>query len=306
MVHWHREKFVAKGGPDGGNGGRGGDAYLLAIRDIRALERYHEGDCLAAENGASGGGGLKSGKKGEDRVVQVPIGSIVTNLQTQEHFELLQEGDRVLVAAGGRGGLGNAHFKSSVNTTPKIATPGESPQSYQFRIELNIIADVGIIGLPNAGKSTLLNTLTNAQARVAPYPFTTLEPNLGVFHGYVLADIPGLIARASEGKGLGHTFLRHISRTRVLVHLVAADEPDVAEAYRTVREELVGYSSELGEKRELIVLSKIDTVSDARISELLAQLPEGAVALTVLDDASVASLGKRISQLVGGMDIPTA
>ncbi len=298
VVHWHREKFLARGGPDGGNGGDGGDAYLVTVRDIRALERYREGEIVSAQDGMPGEAALRSGKNGDDSMIRVPVGSIVTNMNTKERFELMEEGQRVMVAAGGRGGLGNAHFKSSVNTTPKTATPGEPPQAYRFHIELNIIADVGIIGLPNAGKSTLLNTLTNAKARVASYPFTTLEPNLGIFHGYVLADIPGLIAHASEGKGLGHTFLRHIARTRALLHLVAADEPDVAEAYRTIRNELASYDPALLKKREVVVLSKADTIEQERIPDLLKQLPEGTVPLTVLDDESVTSLSGDISRMI--------
>ena len=298
-VHWHREKFIAKGGPDGGNGGKGGDAYIEAVRDLRALERYRQGDVLKATDGVPGSGSLKSGQNGSDLTVYVPIGSIIKNLRTQERFELTQEGQRVMIAAGGQGGFGNAHFKSSVNTTPQTTTSGERPQIYRFHIELNIIADAGIIGLPNAGKSTLLNTLTAASVRTAAYPFTTLEPNLGMFHGFVLADIPGVIEHASQGKGLGHKFLRHIARTGVLVHLVAADEPDVAHAYRIVRKELETYDMMLVKKREIVVLSKTDTVSEEQKNMLLKILPKGAIPLTVLDDASVAAFSAELSRMLG-------
>lgn len=300
VVHWRREKFLAKGGPDGGDGGKGGDAYIQAVRNVRVLERYSEHEVLQAEQGANGEGMLRSGKGGKDLVVFVPVGSVVVNTYTMERIDLLQDNERVLVATGGRGGLGNAHFKSSVNTTPAVATSGQDPQSYLFRIEVRLIADVGIIGFPNAGKSTLLNTLTNASARVASYPFTTLEPNLGMFHGYTLADIPGLVARASEGRGLGHMFLRHISRTRMLVHMVSAEEEDVAHAYRTVREELGSYNQSLLDKEEIVVLSKSDTVDDDMLSARLAQLPAGALSLTVLDDASVAAFSKTLSQMLQG------
>ena len=297
-VHWRREKFVAKGGPDGGNGGRGGNAYIEAVRNIRVLERYTEGQILCAEDGVQGSGALRDGKGGKDMTVLVPVGSVVLNTYTLERFEMTEEGQRVLVAAGGKGGFGNAHFKSSVNTTPTVATPGQEGQSYSFYIELHIIADVGIIGFPNAGKSTLLNTLTNASARVAAYPFTTLEPNLGMFHGYTLADIPGLIQHASQGKGLGHKFLRHISRTKMLVHLVSAEEEDPLESYQTIRDELSVYDSALLNKKEIVVLSKTDTVSAAVVEERLGKLPDGTLSLTVFDDDSVTAFSKTLSQVL--------
>lgn len=295
-MRWRREKFIAKGGPDGGNGGKGGDAYVEAVRNIRALERYTEGELLRAKNGADGSGSLRDGRGGDDLTVLVPVGSIIINKNTLEHFEMVQEGQRILVAAGGKGGFGNAHFKSSVNTTPTTATAGQNPQIYQFHIEVNIIADVGIIGFPNAGKSTLLNTLTNSSARVAAYPFTTLEPNLGIFHRYTLADIPGLIEHASEGKGLGHKFLRHISRTRMLIHMVSAEEEDVMNSYKTIRNELSAYDPALLEKKEMIVLSKTDIADTSAIEEKIQQLPEGALPLTVLDDKSVDHFGKTLSK----------
>ena len=298
IVHWHREKYLPKGGPDGGNGGAGGDVYLKAVRDIRVLGRYRQHEALSAEHGVQGKGALQTGKRGADLVVEVPIGSVVRNTFTDELFEMVQEGEMKLVATGGRGGLGNAHFKSSRNTTPSEATKGEAPQSYVFHIELNLIADIGIIGLPNAGKTTLLNTLTNADAKTASYPFTTLEPNLGVFHGRVCADIPGLIAHAAEGKGLGHTFLRHISRTGILLHLVAADSEDVASDYATIRNELGKYDPSLLQKKELVVLSKIDTRLEEEVSALLALLPEGTLPLTVLSDSSVASFGAALSSFL--------
>ena len=298
VVHWRREKFVAKGGPDGGNGGKGGDAYIVAVRNIRALERYTEGEVLQAQNGTDGSGVERNGKGGADMVVGVPIGSVVLNKYTLERFEITEEGQRILVAAGGKGGFGNAHFKSSVNTTPTRATDGQEGQSYEFYIELHIIADVGIIGFPNAGKSTLLNTLTNASARVAAYPFTTLEPNLAMFHGYTLADIPGLIENASQGKGLGHKFLRHISRTRMLIHLVSAEEEDPAKAYQTIRDELSAYDKALLEKQEIVVLSKTDTVDPAVAEERLSKLPKGALSLTILDDDLITAFSKKLSQML--------
>ena len=298
VVHWRREKFVAKGGPDGGNGGKGGDAYIVAARNIRALERYTEGEVLQAQNGTDGSGVERDGKGGADMTVLVPIGSVVLNKYTLERFEITEEGQRILVAAGGKGGFGNAHFKSSVNTTPTRATDGQEGQSYEFYIELHIIADVGIIGFPNAGKSTLLNTLTNASARVAAYPFTTLEPNLGMFHSYTLADIPGLIENASQGKGLGYKFLRHISRTRMLIHMVSAEEEDPAKAYQTIRDELSAYDKALLEKQEIVVLSKTDTVDPATAEDRLSKLPKGALSLTILDDDSITAFSKKLSQVL--------
>ena len=298
VVHWRREKFVAKGGPDGGNGGKGGDAYIVAARNIRALERYTEGETLRAQDGTDGRGVERDGKGGADMTVLVPIGSVVLNKYTLERFEITEEGQRILVAAGGKGGFGNAHFKSSVNTTPTRATDGQEGQSYEFYIELHIIADVGIIGFPNAGKSTLLNTLTSASARVAAYPFTTLEPNLGMFHRYTLADIPGLIENASQGKGLGHKFLRHISRTRMLIHMVSAEEEDPAKAYQTIRNELSAYDKALLEKQEIVVLSKTDTVDPAVAEERLSKLPKGAVSLTILDDDLITKFSKKLSQVL--------
>ena len=296
IIHWRREKFLPKGGPDGGNGGKGGDVYIEAVRDIQVLQRYREKEELKAESGIPGGGALRGGRNGEDYTFYVPIGSIVTNEDTNEVFEIVEEGQRVLVASGGSGGKGNAHFKNSVNTTPTKFTQGEKGQRYAFYIELHIIADVGIIGLPNAGKSTLLNTITNAHAKIGDYPFTTLEPNLSIYHGYVLADIPGIIQNASEGKGLGHKFLRHITRTRILLHLVSCENEDVAEAYNIIRQELKKFDSSLEEKKEIIVLSKIDLITEEKKNELLKKLPEGTLGLSVIDESSLKECTDKLTQ----------
>lgn len=299
VVHWRKEKFIPKGGPDGGNGGRGGDAYFLSTRSLSALSRFKNMDEKIADSGERGRGALRTGSSAGDIIVEVPIGSVISNLDTDERFELMEEGVKVLVASGGRGGLGNAHFKSSTNTTPNQYTKGDKGQVYRFSINLQIIADVGLIGLPNAGKSTLLNELTNSNAKIGSYPFTTLEPNLGIFHNYVLADIPGLIEDASNGKGLGYKFLKHVKRTNFLVHLVSVENEDVKSAYNIIRKELGDYDPELLEKEEFVLLSKSDILSKEEIKEKLKQLPKGSISLSVLDDKSMKAFSKLLSKKLG-------
>ncbi len=304
IVHWRREKYVAKGGPDGGNGGNGGSVYLHAVRSITALNTYHSMERKVAKNGGAGGGILKHGKNAEDLLLSVPIGSIIENLDTNERFELLEEGATALVASGGEGGLGNAHFKSSTNTTPTTATPGTVGQEYTLRIHLHLIADVGIIGLPSAGKTTLLNEFTRAHAKIGDYPFTTLEPNLGSFHGFMLADIPGLIEGASLGKGLGHRFLKHITRTRMIVHLVSAEHDDVCAAYHTIRKELELFEPTLAEKMEVVVLSKIDLVTKETLLKQRAALidclagdgKQEIFGISIIDDVSMKNFAAILSR----------
>jgi len=221
VVRWRQEKFIPKGGPAGGDGGRGGNFYILAVRDMHILSKYKAKKSFSAGRGEDGGGKSLHGKNGEDFVLELPIGSVVTDIETDEVWQLVEEGQKFLILRGGYGGFGNEHFKSSTNTTPKESRKGQDGEKGNFKIELELFADVGLIGLPNAGKTSLLNALTNAQARVGDYAFTTLDPNLGDFYGYIIADIPGLIEGASEGKGLGVKFLRHIKRTKMLAHLVS-------------------------------------------------------------------------------------
>ena len=270
VVNFRREKFIPKGGPDGGDGGRGGDIFLKAIRDITVLQNYKRNPVFKAEDGENGMRAKKYGKSGKSKIIDVPLGSVVTNMSTKEKYDLTEEGMVVLVAAGGNGGLGNVHFKSSVNTTPKEATKGTIGQYYKLHIELKIIADLGLIGFPNAGKTTLLNTLTRAKGKIGSYKFTTLTASLGVYHQYVIADIPGLIEGAAQGKGLGHSFLRHISRARMLIHLIAMDEhsEDPLSAYKAIRKELDDYSAELTKKPEVIFLTKSDTVNKNTIESI--------------------------------------
>ncbi|MEX2029251.1 MAG: GTPase ObgE [Candidatus Paceibacterota bacterium] len=275
VVRWRQEKFVPKGGPAGGDGGRGGDFYISAVRDINILSKYKAKKIFSAGTGEAGKNKSLHGKGGEDFFLQLPVGSIVTNLETGEVWQLTKEDEKILLLKGGRGGFGNEHFKSSTNTTPKEWQPGKEGERGNFKIELELFADLGLIGLPNAGKSSLLNTLTNAQARVGEYPFTTLDPNLGNFFGFIIADIPGIIEGASEGKGLGVKFLRHIKRTKMLAHLVSLENTNMLKTYKEVRRELAKYDKNLGlgdeglsVKKEIIILTKSDVISERGESSL--------------------------------------
>src|SRR3990167_7398536 len=284
VVRWRQEKFIPRGGPAGGDGGRGGDFHILAVRDVHILSKYKAKKEFSADRGEDGGNKSLHGKAGEDFFLELPIGSIVTNLDTDETWQLTEEGQKFLILKGGYGGFGNEYFKSSTNTTPKESRPGQEGEKGNFKIELELFADFGLIGLPNAGKTSLLNALTNAGARVGDYAFTTLDPNLGDFYGYIIADIPGLIEGASEGKGLGVKFLRHIKRTKMLAHLVSFDpeletssqygagNKSMMARYKEVRKELVKYDKKLklgkeeglAEKEEIIILTKNDMVNEPK------------------------------------------
>lgn len=261
---FRREKYVAQGGPSGGNGGQGGDVLLEADAQLSTLLdfRYHQH--YKAERGQHGEGSNKTGRSGEDLILRVPPGTYVTDADTGESLgELLEPGDRLLVARGGRGGRGNAAFASPTNRAPREWEPGQFGEERRLTLELKLIADVGLVGFPNAGKSTLLAAVSSARPKVADYPFTTLQPNLGVVElvgsrSFVLADIPGIIEGAHEGKGLGFQFLRHIERTRVLSFVLPADSPDLAAELETLRTELAEYSAELAEKPFSVVVSKAD------------------------------------------------
>ena len=276
VASFRREKFIPMGGPDGGDGGRGGSIIAIADRNINTLIDYRYARLHRARNGENGRGSDQYGAGAPDIVLRMPVGTVIHDADTDEQlFDLDRHGAQVTLAAGGNGGLGNLHFKSSTNRAPRQFTPGREGEQRRLRLELKVLADVGLLGMPNAGKSTLITRVSNAKPKIADYPFTTLHPNLGVVrtsasHSFVIADIPGLIEGASEGAGLGHQFLRHLSRTRVLLHLldVHSPDPDVdacAQAIQDARaivRELERYSPELAAKPRWLVLNKLDMVED--------------------------------------------
>lgn len=281
LVGWRREKYIAKGGPDGGDGGNGGSVVVVADNNLNTLAAYRNKPLIKAKNGENGRRRRQHGKTGEDSLVNVPVGTVVWE-DTTELADLSQPGQRVIVAGGGKGGFGNAHFKSSKRQAPELAELGEDSQAKELRLELKLIADVGLVGLPNAGKSTLLSIISNAKPEIADYPFTTLVPNLGVADidedSLLVADIPGLIEGAHEGKGLGHDFLRHIERTAVLLHLIDATLKDPVAAYKTIVQELKSHQQSLAKKPQILVLTKIDGMPQAQLSQTKAQLKRVAKA----------------------------
>lgn len=286
-LSFRQEKFVDKGGPDGGDAGDGGDVVLVASRNQNTLAAFRYQKELKAEAGQSGGKTNKHGRSAPDLLVPVPVGTIATNDAGEVIADLTEDGQRAVVAHGGKGGFGNAHFVSSRRQTPKFAEKGEPGEKLGMTLELKLIADVGLVGMPNAGKSTLLATISNARPEIADYPFTTLTPNLGVVDidastSLLMADIPGLIEGAAMGKGLGHDFLRHIERTAVILHLVDAYQDDVAAAYQTVRDELKAYGTELADRPEIVALTKVEGLDQEIINDLLTQLQKVVSAETPL------------------------
>jgi GTP-binding protein len=301
VVRFRREKFVPKGGPSGGDGGRGGDFFVKAVRDIHILSKYKAKKKFAAGRGEDGSNKSLHGKNGEDFFLELPVGTIITNLLTDETWTLTEPGQKIMLLKGGYGGFGNEHFKSSLNTTPTEFNPGQDGENGEFKIELELFADIGLVGLPNAGKSSLLNSITNAGAKIGDYAFTTLDPNLGDFYGHIIADIPGLIEGASEGKGLGVKFLRHIKRTRMLAHLVSFENPKMLQSYKEVRKELEKYDKKLklgddglSKKEEVIILTKSDIAKDAKAiaKEVKAfdKLDKKVFILSLFDDSSIKKL----------------
>lgn len=285
-------------GPNGGDGGRGADVYFEGVSDINALAALSNKKIIQASDGENGRGSFVDGKRGEDLFVRIPVGTSILNTDTGFIQEMDAVGQRILAAGGGKGGRGNFKFRSPVNTTPREFEYGTEGDVANYRLSLKLIADVGLVGLPNAGKSSLLNELTRARSRVANYPFTTLEPHLGSYYGTIIADIPGLIEGASEGKGLGDKFLKHIERTRELFHLVSAQSHDPVHDYRIVEQELRKYDPRLPEKPTRVFVSKCDEVSKERLAEILAALEAigvHATPISVLEPHTLEPLKKALT-----------
>ncbi len=277
-------------GPSGGDGGRGGSVYVIGSRDLGLLFKYRHEKTFKAEDGEAGKKDSLHGANGDDLIFKLPIGTVLKNLSTEKITHVLSEEKPILLLKGGDGGFGNEHFKSSIVQAPTRTTPGYAAEKGDYYLELQLVVDVGFAGFPNAGKSSLLNVLTNASAKVGAYQFTTLEPNLGAFYGYILADIPGLIEGASEGRGLGHKFLRHIKRTKMVAHLISLENEDVLAAYKTIRKELEAYSPELAMKQEIVILTKTDMVSAeelAKAKKSLATVAKEIYAMSIYDDAAI-------------------
>ncbi len=320
VVRWRQEKFVPKGGPAGGDGGRGGDFYVEAVRDIHILAKYKAKKDFIAGKGENGGKKSLHGKSGDDFFLKLPVGAIITSVETGEIWQLTEEGQKIMLLKGGYGGFGNEHFKSSVNTTPQEARVGQEGARGNFKIELELFADIGLIGLPNAGKSSLLNSLTNSKAEVGDYPFTTLDPNLGDFYGYIIADIPGLIEGASEGKGLGIKFLKHIKRTRMIAHLVSFENmtpkqktaAGMIKIYKEVRKELTKYDKKMAEKgdieeglsdkKEIIILTKTDMAPDPKLVTKVAtefkKINKKVFVISLFDDKMVKKISDELIKIL--------
>lgn len=301
VERWRHEKGKEFGGPSGGDGGRGGSVYVIGSRDLGLLFSYRHRKEFKAENGSPGAKNSLHGKNGEDLVIKLPVGSVVTDLKTKKTVHVLTEREPTLLLRGGDGGFGNEHFKSSTNQRPKKTTRGYKGEAGDFFIELQLVVDVGLVGFPNAGKSSLLNMLTNASAKVGSYQFTTLEPNLGALYGYILADIPGLIEGASEGKGLGHKFLRHIKRTKMIAHVISLENDDVMAAYKTIRRELERFDKDLSEKEEILVLTKTDLVDEKTLKQAhkkLSVLGHRLFSLSIYDDGSVKEFSDALVKLL--------
>jgi GTPase len=296
-THLHREKFIEKGGPDGGDGGRGGHVILKGNKSLWTLFHLKFTKHVKAGHGGDGGSSRSTGHDGEDKIIEVPLGTVVKDQETGEIlFEITEEGEQRVLAKGGKGGLGNWHFRSSTNQTPRYSQPGMPTEEVDVILELKVLADVGLVGFPNAGKSTLLSVLTSAKPKIADYPFTTLKPNLGIvayreFQSFVMADIPGIIEGAAEGKGLGHYFLRHIERNSTLLFLVPADAEDIKKEYEILLDELRRYNPEMLDKDRLLVISKSDMLDNELKAEMKQILDNQIKEIPYLFISSVAQQG---------------
>ena len=292
-AHFRREKFVAYGGPDGGDGGAGGSVILRGNSQYWTLIHLKYARHVFAKDGESGGGSRMSGKTAADQIIEVPLGTVARDAETGEVVgEVTAHGEEVVLLKGGRGGLGNWHFKTATNQAPRYAQPGEEGQEGAFILELKVLADVGLVGFPNAGKSTLLSVVSAAKPKIANYAFTTLEPNLGIVevrdgHSFVMADIPGIIEGAHEGTGLGTRFLRHIERNSILLFMIPADSDDIQKDYEILLGELTQYNPELLDKNRILAITKCDMLDDELIEEMKAHLPDGIKAVFI---SSVAGL----------------
>lgn len=300
-VHLHREKFVAKGGPDGGDGGRGGHVIVRGNKNLWTLIHFKFQKHFRAGHGEGGGASRSTGADGQDVYLEVPLGTIVKNAFTDEIlFEITEDKQEVIALRGGKGGLGNWHFRTATNQTPRYAQPGIPGEEMELLLELKVLADVGFVGFPNAGKSTLLSVITSAKPKIGDYPFTTLKPNLGIvehrdFQSFVVADIPGIIEGAAEGKGLGHYFLRHIERNSTLLFLIPADSKDIIEEYHILLNELKEYNPELLDKDRLIAISKSDMLDEELTAEIEREIKPALKDVPFLFISSVS--GKGIQKL---------
>jgi len=287
-LSFRKEKFAPKGGPNGGDGGKGGDVVAVADPELRTLLDYRYRRHVIAENGQPGSGSLKTGRSGEDVELRIPVGTLIKNQETGELLsDLDQPGQRLVLAHGGKGGRGNAYFKSPTNQAPRKTQPGQPGEQFKLALELKLLADVGLVGQPNAGKSTILATFSAARPKIADYPFTTLEPHLGIvrlreFKSCVMADIPGLIEGASQGKGLGHQFLKHIQRTRLLVYVIDVNDEDIAGTRRILETELEAFDSTLVRHPSLTVITKIDTCSESDLQVISEKLPSDYIYISAV------------------------
>ena len=298
-VAFNRNKLAL--GPTGASGGNGGDIYCEGVSDLSALRQFRFKKKLGAGNGENGRSQFRDGRVGEDLILKVPVGTVIHNLNKDTKQEITAINERRLLAKGGHGGKGNFHFRSPRNTSPKEFQEGLPGEKFTFRLELKLIADVGLIGFPNAGKSSLINELTNAKSKVANYPFTTLEPHLGAYYELIIADIPGLIEHASQGKGLGTKFLRHIERTSILFHLISADSSSPEKEYSVIRKELGAHNPELLKKKEYLFLSKSDLLDQKDLKSKLAALKKlnpSAMPVSIHDSESLENIKKILNGII--------